>query len=202
MPEPFYPDRYEPRPADISWKFPPLPSWLSYRLLRDSEEVTWVRGPRFSPSWERFVTHPALFLVALALIGVCLTLGRALAGSWAALPLWPVLVSGAIFFGSIYVLAFFNGYFTRLIVTNYRLVIMQGYEVRRSWRIDDLPRSLVRFARRADTGEERRAVDIEALQSMLSAGSEHFAESKAIRAFGKQLDQIRARERGRDEREY
>jgi hypothetical protein len=196
MPDPYYDDRYDdPRPRDISWRYPPLPTWLEHRLLKDGEEVGWVRGPRFAPAWERYVTHPALFLVALALIGICLAVGRTVAGSWSALPLWPVLASGVIFFGTIYVLAFFNGYFTRLIVTNYRLVIMQGYEIRRSWRIDDLPRSLVRFARRADTGEERRAVDIEALQTMLNADSEHFAESKAIRAFGKQLDQIRARER-------
>ena len=33
-------------------------------------------GPRFSPPWERVVTHPALFLVALALGAACLGVGR------------------------------------------------------------------------------------------------------------------------------
>jgi len=39
-----------------------------------------------------------------------------------------------------------NGYFTRLVVTNYRLLILQGYEVCRSWSIHHLPRSLIRSA--------------------------------------------------------
>src|SRR5438093_253744 len=58
-------DGYDrPRPANVGSA--PLPDWLQRRLLREGEEVTSVRGPRWSPSWERYVTHPVLFLGGLA----------------------------------------------------------------------------------------------------------------------------------------
>ena len=81
-------------------------------------------------------------------------------------------------------------------VTNFRLFIVQGYEVCKTWRVADLPPHLVRFARRPG-GEESRTVDVDALQSMLGGAFDQYAESKAIRAFGKQLDQIKRREDGR-----
>ena len=40
------------------------------------------------------------------------------------------------------------GYFTRLVATNHRLVILQGYEMCRTWGMDDLPPSLIRHDRR------------------------------------------------------
>jgi hypothetical protein len=173
----------------------PLPSWLARRRLRPGEVVTWVRGPRFSPRWERFVTHPGLFVVALLLALACVGVARALAGSWAQMPLAPPLVAVGLLVGSIYVLAISNAYFTRLVVTNLRVFILQGHELCRSWGLDDLPRSLVRYGRRE--GKEVRSVDVDALQTMLGGASEHFSDAKTIRAFGKQLDAIQERERDR-----
>src|SRR5262249_35666233 len=74
-----------PRPLFVRMH-PGLPWWLERRLLRPGEEVAWVRGPRLSPWWERHVTHPALFLLALAVGGACVGIGKHFAGSWRELP--------------------------------------------------------------------------------------------------------------------
>jgi hypothetical protein len=172
-----------------------LPAWLARRLLRPAEEVAWVRGPRFNPAWERYATHPLMFLVALALATLCVTAGRWIAGSWSDMSPLPFAVAIGLVFGSILVLGFASAFFTRLVVTNDRLILLQGYEVCRSWSIDDLPPSLVRYAAHGDD-EGRRTVDLDALQTMLG-GSEQFSERKTIRAFGKHLDGIIAREKHR-----
>jgi hypothetical protein len=116
----------------------------------------------------------------------------------AGVPAVPTLVGGAIVLASIYVLGFSSGYFTRLVVTNSRLLVLQGYEVCRSWGIDDLPRSLVRH-RRLESGEVSRAVDLDTLTTMLGAPSDRFVEAKTIMAFSKQLGRIKAREDGQTE---
>jgi hypothetical protein len=189
-------DRYHTDPFDDSpglrKEHPPLPGWLAARVLRPDERCAWVYGPRFNPSWERFVTHPSLLVSALALGGICLLMGRLRAGSWVELPVVSGLAAGAVVLGSILVLAFFSGYFTRLVVTNFRLVILQGYEVCRTWRIDQLPRSLVRYGMRGIEDEEP-SIDLDSLKTMLGSTSDRFAESKTILAFGKQLEQIRTR---------
>jgi hypothetical protein len=163
----------------------PLPPWLERRLLGPREHITWVRGPRFNSSWERYVTHPALFLFALALAAGLLIVGL----SWGAPGDFELLFAGAIaiVYGTIIALGIFAGYFTRLVVTNFRVVILQGYEVRRSWGLDELPPSLIRYGNQE--GREGAAVDLDAVQNMLGA-SDQFADPKAIRTFGKQLDQI------------
>jgi hypothetical protein len=184
---------YKAPAPDLFRQHPPLPPWLARRLLRPDEEVTWVRGPRFNPFWERYVTHFGLFLAALAVAGACVALGRLSADSWAAMPVAPVLVAIGLVFGTIYVLAIANAYFTRLVVTNSRIVLMQGYEVCRGWSIHALPRSLRRYRVLAD-GKESWSVDLGALQTMIGGASDQFADSKTLRAFGKQLDQIKARE--------
>jgi hypothetical protein len=165
-------------------------------LLRAGEQVAWVRGPGLNPPWERYVTHPALFLFALALGAVCAAAGWLSAG-WqpGALPL-SLLAAGGLVVGSIIVLGLSAGYFTRLVVTNLRVVILQGYEVCRSWGIDRLPRSLIRYGPRRGE-EEGRAVDLDALQALLGGESDQFTGAKAVQAFGKQLDRIISRERGR-----
>jgi hypothetical protein len=198
MSDQFQTERFNVSSPPVSWELPLLPAWLARRLLRSGETVTWVRGPRFTPSWEPYVTHPALFLAALALAAAFVVVTRLLAGSWELMPPPPILVAVGLVFGSIMVLAFFNGYFTRLVVTNYRLIIVQGFEVRRNWKIDQLPRSLLRYGPRGEE-EERPSVDLDALQTMLgSSASTGFSEAKTIQVFGKQLDQIRAQERRRD----
>src|SRR5437763_1009219 len=137
--EPFQTDPFDtPPPPPVLRRPPALPAWLARRLLRPNEEITWVRGPRFNPEWERYVTHPALILVALAVAAVCVVAGRLSVSSWSELHPVPGLAAIGIVFGAIAVLAFFNGYFTRLVVTNFRLFIVQGYEVRSSWSIDAL----------------------------------------------------------------
>src|SRR6266571_9210112 len=95
--------------------YPPLPAWLARHLLRAGEHVTWVRGPRWNPWWERYVTHPALFLFALALGTACLGAGRLDAGSWSEIEPLLALAAGGIVLGSILVLGISAGYFTRLV---------------------------------------------------------------------------------------
>jgi hypothetical protein len=186
-------DTFAP-PADVAGQCPPLPPWLADRLLKGDEQVTWVVGPRFNPDWERFVTHPLLFLGALAVAAACVTTGGMAGGTEGAV--MAGLVGAAVVLASIFVLGFASGYFTRLVVTDARLFITQGYEVVRIWRLDDLPYSLVRYRRRAD-GAEDRAIDLDTLKSMFGSASDKFAESKTILAFGKQLDQITSRENRR-----
>src|SRR5262249_34482935 len=111
------------------------------------------------------------------------------------MPPLPILAAGGIVVGSIFVLGFSAGYFTRLVVTSRRILLLQGYEVCRSWRMDDLPPSLIRYTRW--DGEESRMVDLDALQTMLGGTSDKFTEAKTIRAFGKHLDGIIAREKYR-----
>jgi hypothetical protein len=81
-------------------------------------------------------------------------------------------------------------------VTNYRLLILQGYEVCRSWSIHRLPRSLIRYVRPGD-GPENLAVDLDAVKRMLGSSSDKFAPANAIVAFGKRVEQIKARENDR-----
>src|SRR5262245_60223427 len=181
---------------DISIDYPPLPRGHARRLLRREERVTWVRGPRFCPWWEPYVTHPIMFLFAAALAAMLVWIGPRLYA-------WPNLRAGmnvtafGLVLGSIVVLAFFNGFFTRLVVTNRRIVVLQGYEVIRSWRMDDLPASLIRFRPRKK-GLPSRSIDLEALQSLLtSAGSgqsSQFADAKTIHSLARQLDRIKAQD--------
>src|SRR5437763_221253 len=86
----------------------------------------------------------------------------------------PYDVSGpaaiGVVFGCVYLLAAANAYFTRLVVTNRRVVILQGHAISYSWGIDDLPRHLIRYERRG--GEESRTIDLDALQTMLGGSSD------------------------------
>lgn len=189
-----YPNDTFTRPAEVASQGSPLPPWLAERLLKGDEQVTWVVGPYFNPSWERYVTHPLVFLAALAVGIACVTVGGLTGGTEGAV--LAGLAGGAVVLASIFVLGIACGYFTRLVVTSARLFILQGYEVVRIWGLNDLPYSLVRYRRRAD-GVEDRAIDLDTLKSMFGPTSDKFAESKTILAFGKQLDQITSREKRR-----
>ncbi len=189
-----YPNDTFARPADVAGQCPPLPPWLADRLLKGDEQVTWVVGPRINPDWERYVAHPLLFVAALAIGIACATVGGLARGTEGAVV--GGLIGWAVVLASIFVLGFASGYFTRLVVTDARLFITQGYEVVRIWGLDDLPYTLVRYRRRAD-GAESRAVDLDTLKSMFGSASDKFAESKTILAFGKQMDQITSRENRR-----
>jgi hypothetical protein len=169
---------------------PLLPPWLARRLLRPDETVVWVRGPRHNPACECVLTHPALCLIALLVAAAVVTVARAGVPSWSLISPVAVVVAVVLVLGSVFVLGIANAYFTRLVVTNFRLVILQGYERRRSWSIDDLPPRLVRYDLRAG-GERRRTIDVDALQSMLGGSSEQFVEARSILALGRQLDNIR-----------
>jgi hypothetical protein len=195
MPERFDADAPEAEPPDVALPAPGLPAWLARRLLRRDEQIAWVRGPRWVPSWERWLTHPVQFVVALALAAACVGAGRLFAGTWSAVPVPFFLGAGGILLASIYVLAIAAAYFTRLVVTNFRLVIVQGCDVVRTWGLDQLPRSLVRYdPRRAE--QATRTVDLTALQTLLGDSPGQFTDAKTIRALGKRLEQIKARERG------
>lgn len=180
--------------ADILRPYPSLPAWLSQRLLRGGERVTWVLGPWLCPWWERYVTHPLLVPAALALAVVFLAAGF-LGGDPTSLSPAPFVGAAMLGFGSIIVLALFSGYFTRLVVTDRRLFILQGYELCRQWSIDSLPPSLVRFSRRGDPAS--RVIDLSAVQTMLGGPSDQVIDAKSILAFGKQLDRIQARDKDR-----
>jgi hypothetical protein len=178
---------------DVALHFPPLPAWLAKRSLRPGERITWVYGPWSHPSWERYITHPVLFLIALVLGSMCLGLGWLLAEVWSEALLVAALAAGASVLGSIFVLGISSGYFTRLVVTNSRIMILQGYEMCRSWRLDELPASLIRYVV-PDGGAMSRSVDLDALNTMLGGSSDKVVDSKSILALGKHLDHIKARE--------
>ena len=188
------PARFDASLPDITPPHAPLPDWVARRLLGAGDHITWVCGPRFNPRWERYVTHPALFVCALALGAVLLGVGRLIAGSWRDMPpaaLVMVVAAPILVLGSVFVLGMSAAYFTRLVVTNRRLVIVQGYEVCRSWGLHELPLSLVGYGPRGNR-DGGRSVDLDALQTMLGSASDQFAESKTIIAFGKHLDRIKA----------
>jgi hypothetical protein len=189
-------DDDQPRPA-LSRQSPPLPPWIARRVLGSGERVTWVWGPHYSPEWERVATHPALILPALAVGGLCLAAGWALGGTWGNIPFVSVLAAIAVVVGAVFVLAFANAYFTRLVVTDARLVILQGYEVCRSWGMDELPPSLVHYGM-AGAGAHGRSVDLDAVKNLLGGSSDQFVQAKTILAFGKQLDAIKTRDPDRD----
>jgi hypothetical protein len=108
------------------------------------------------------------------------------------------MAGGGLVLASIFVLGIFSGYFTRLVVTNHRLAILQGYEICRTWNINDLPRSMLRYV----PGNEKteRIIDLDAVKTMLGGSSGKFAEAKTILTFGKRLDQITSRENDRPKR--
>jgi hypothetical protein len=173
-----------------------LPRYIARGLLRPGEEVTFVRGPKHSPKWEGFVTHPAM-LFATGALGVSWWLAaRRLADPDSFLQVLAPCAFFILLLMSIFVLGIANGYFTRLVVTNYRLVILQGCEVCRGWDINRLPKSLLRYGVPGADGVHER-VNLDALKSMLGAQSDHVVNAKTILAFGKNLDSIKKREEGR-----
>jgi hypothetical protein len=186
-------DAHRPEPARPPR---PLPAWLRKRLLRAEERITAVYGPAFNPSWERYVTHPALFLGALGFGALWLGEAWLLAGVRPDLMPWAALAAGATVLASVFVLGLACGYFTRVVVTTSRLVILQGYEVCRSWRIQDLPPSLIRYCG-PEPGMQTPTIDLDTLNTLLGNPSEGVVESKTILAFGKHLEGIQARDRGR-----
>jgi hypothetical protein len=196
MREEYPADPYDAPPHDDPRRFPPLPPWLVRKVLREGEKVTWVRAPRFTPAVERYITHPLLALAAVAFGVVCVAVSLMLSGVWQGAPLVGFLAAIAAVVGSIIVLGLSNGYFTRLVVTTRRILILQGYEVCRKWNVDDLPPSLTRYGTRED-GEEGRTVDLGAMNAMLGAHPEGFVDPKTILAFGKRLDRLRDEDRGR-----
>jgi hypothetical protein len=196
MPERFDDYPLDAPPPDIALPARPLPPWLADRFLRPDEHVTLVRGPRWQPACERFLTHPGLFVIALVIGVVSVAVGRLLVGSWSE-PMVPVgLAAGGLVLASIFILGIAATYFTRLVATNFRLFILQGRELVRNWDLDDLPRSLVRYDSRPGQ-RDSRSIDLGALQTMLGATSEQFVEAKTILSLGKHLDHIKAREKDR-----
>ncbi|HZV04720.1 MAG TPA: hypothetical protein VE999_06525 [Gemmataceae bacterium] len=173
------------RAPNLIERFQPLPSWLADRLLRPGEKVEWVRGPWFNPEWERYVTHPGLLLLPLTFGVVCVGLGRGISKEFMVPSIMATILA---FVFTIIVLGLANGYFTRLVVTNRRIVILQGYEICRSWNIGDLPPALLHYTRRGD--EAGRTINLNAVKNMLGAVSDQFSDAKTILSFGKQLDSI------------
>jgi hypothetical protein len=196
MSGPFHDHAYARPAPDISLHVQPLPDYLARRLLRPDEKILWVRGPRKNPGCEPYLTHPVLVLAALTVGATCLGAARLSSESWSAMPAWPMLTAGGMFIAAVYILGIANTYFTRLVVTDARLVIMQGFETCRVWRLDDLPESLVRYDMRRGA-RNQRTVDLDALQTMLGGSSAQFADAKTIRTFGKLLDQIKPRDKDR-----
>jgi hypothetical protein len=193
MTEPTPRDPLDPTVPNIFRKCPELPPWLARRVLQRDEQITWIRGPERSPPWECCVTHPLAGFAAMAFGVIVSVSGCVWTESWSGLVSLPVLFTWSLFVVYIIVLGISAGYFTRLIVTNQRVVLIQGFEIIRSWSLDQLPRSLVRFSRNQQ-GQESRTVDLQGLQSLLGGVSDQFADAKTLKAFSKQLDRIKARE--------
>jgi hypothetical protein len=170
-----------------------LPEWLARRHLAPGEQVTWVRGPRFNPPWERYITNPMVALCALII-----ALPGGVAFVWVTTPsaffVVPMVV-GAVFAPIVYVVGFAAAYFTRLVVTDRRVFVLQGYERCRNWGLNQLPPALLRYGPRGRAGSP--SVNLDALQTMLGSATEQFADTKTILAFGKHLDRIKARDPGR-----
>src|SRR5947209_3258166 len=110
-------DRRDYRAPELVEKYPPLPAWLASRVLQGDEKVAWVRGPWGEPRLERYLTHPLLFVAALALGALVLAVGRLVVGKWYNLPFPVALAAAFIVIGSVFVLAISATYFTRLVVT-------------------------------------------------------------------------------------
>jgi hypothetical protein len=194
---PRYPsDEFDSDERDVGLPYRPLPWWLADRLLRDDEKVSWVYGPRFNPSWERFVTHAALVLVPLPFVAVACGLAVLANAPVAAVGAVGVVATVILMTLVIIVLGLANGYFTRLVVTDRRLFIAQGYEAYRSWDLEDLPPALIRYSGRG-TNLESRTIDLNAIKSMLGGSSDKFTEAKSILSFAKQIGQMRDRRHDR-----
>jgi hypothetical protein len=209
MTDPSQPEKFDTRLAlEVCRQSPPLPGWLAARVLRPNEKLTWVYGPRFQPWWERHVTNPLLFVKAVAVGGLLvLAMHLRLRGVPAAnvffgtgmgpsdLLLLSVVIAVAIVLASIFVLGIFSGYFTRLVVTDRRLVLLQGYEVCRSWEMSSLPPSLLRY-RMVGGGAEARTVNLDAVRTMLGTNSDKIVDAKTLLAFSKQLDRLKPPKEG------
>ncbi len=176
----------EPTPVVSSSS--PLPTWVARKILRPDETVSWVRGPRLNPSWERYVTHPALILFPLFLGVVALCAAVQTTGSAGVLP--AIIFTVAISLPFIFVMGISAGYFTRLVVTDLRVIIVQGYELCWDCSIDYLPPSLIRYDPRRG-GKAGRSVNLDALQTALGGSSTQFVEAKAILKFAKTIDRIK-----------
>jgi hypothetical protein len=167
----------------------PFPAWLARRLLGPDEKVTWVRGPKHNPSWERYITHPGLFLIPVAVAAVVvLAIGQTFGASGALV--WAFLgicVVAALPF--LFVVGIACGYFTRLVVTNMRVVVLQGYEICDTWDVARLPRSLLRQEQR-DGQPAVSSVDLNALNTILGGSSTQFVEAKTILDFAKKLKRL------------
>jgi len=194
-------DQIHPKPADgkplnLRVHYLPLPAWIARSLLRPGEAITFVRGPRGNPTWERYATHPALFFVAVVIgAGWCIVT-RSLVDPESGMQFVALVAAGSLTLLSVFVLGIASGHFIRLIVTNYRIVILQGQEVCRSWAMDSLPKSLLRYTLPGPDGL-RKTVDLDAIQSMLGPASEQIVDANSILMFGKQLDSIKKRQDGK-----
>ena len=191
-------DQIQPKPADgrplnLRIHYLPLPPWLARRFLRPGEEITFVRGPGGNPPWERYATHPALFFVAVVIGAGWCVVTRLLVDPESRMHIVALVAAGSLALLSVFVLGIASGHFTRLVVTNYRIVILQGREICRGWDIDKLPKSLLRYTLPGPDGF-RRTVDLDALQSMLGPASDQIVDANSILKFGKQLDSIKKRE--------
>jgi hypothetical protein len=169
----------------------PLPSWVARKILRPHETVSWVRGPRLNPNWERYATHPALILFPLLLGFVALCAAVQTTGSAGVFP--AIIFTVAISLPFIFVMGISAGYFTRLVVTDLRLIIVQGYELCWDCDIDYLPPSLLRYDPRRG-GKAGRSINLDALQTALGGSSTQFVEAKAILKLAKTIDRIKLRD--------
>jgi hypothetical protein len=181
------PPRRDEGPRDHT---PLMPGWLARSLLERGEVATWVRGPGSCPWWEPYLTHPLACLVGIPVGAACLTVGRLAVPDWSQLP--PAAAVSAIltFFVPLMVVAFLTGHFTRLVVTDRRLLIIQGQTVIRSWGIRQLPRSLVKYVRR-EGEDEAPTIDLDSLQKMLGGKSDGIVDSNTIMSLGKKLDRFK-----------
>jgi hypothetical protein len=171
-----------------------LPAWLARRVLMPGETVALVRGPKTSPL-EPYLTHPALFLAALVPASISLAVGRALVNSWKELPPFAGVIAILLVFGTIIFLASMAGYFTRLVITDRRLIVLQGREVYRSRNIKDLPPFLLRRHRGEDGLERAPTIDLNAVNTLLGGTGDGYVDAETILTLSKKLDKMREADR-------
>jgi len=170
----------------------PLPEWLARRILEPGETIALVRGPTGKWWLEPYLTHPLASLAGAIPAAVAITVGRMIVPSWRDLPPAAGIVAVLFVFASVFVVGLLAGYFTRLVVTDRRLLILQGREIWSSRGIDELPPFLVRRMRDPD-GRERRAIDIVTLDSMLGSSNTGIVDSDTILTLGKKIDKLKER---------
>src|SRR5438105_12790131 len=96
---------------ELSLPAPRLPRWLTRRMLTEDEHLVSVYGPKYNPGWERYVTHPLLFLVTAIISATWVVVALVRAGGPENLPAVAGIGALALVVAAIVILGVSCGYF-------------------------------------------------------------------------------------------